>query len=98
MATLRRIEPGSAFKVGLLVYLFFGIILAALMVPVMFLVATAAAARIPGATPFTPVMTLPMLLVMPVVYALIGGLTGLIGAAIYNLIAGWVGGLRIELD
>ena len=97
MATLRRIEPGSAFKVGLLVYLFFGIILAALMVPVMFLVATAAA-RIPGATPFTPVMTLPMLLVMPVVYALIGGLTGLIGAAIYNLIAGWVGGLRIELD
>ncbi len=96
MTTLRRIDPFSAFKVGLLVYLLLGIVITVLMTPIMYL-AAAAAARVPGATPFAPILTLPMLLILPVVYAILGGLCALIGAALYNLVAGWVGGLRIEL-
>jgi hypothetical protein len=97
MTTLRRISPVSAFKVGLLVYLFLGIVVAALMAPIL-LVVGAAAAHIPGATPMTPLLTLPMLILMPVFYAIFGGLGALIGAAIYNLVSGWVGGLQIQLD
>lgn len=96
MKTLRRVDPFSVFKVMLLLYLFLGIIFAVLMTPVMvFIAATSHAA---GAPSFTPLLTLPFLIAMPVVYAVIGGLTGLIGAALYNLVAGWVGGIKFELE
>jgi hypothetical protein len=96
MTTLRRISPVSAFKVGLLVYLFLGIVVAVIATPFVFF-AAAMASRVPGTPSFTPLLTLPMLIIMPVFYAIIGGLMALIGAAIYNLVAGWVGGLQIEL-
>jgi hypothetical protein len=35
---------------------------------------------------------------MPVLYGLFGILTGAVGAAIYNLVAGWIGGLEVELE
>lgn len=37
-------------------------------------------------------------IMMPIVYGLVGLIFGAIGAAIYNLIAGWTGGLEFELD
>lgn len=38
------------------------------------------------------------IIVFPVIYAIIGFVFGLIGAYIYNLVAGWVGGIKIELE
>ena len=35
---------------------------------------------------------------MPVLYAVFGLIGGAIGAALYNLVAGWVGGLEVELE
>ena len=35
---------------------------------------------------------------LPLFYATIGFLVSLIMAALYNAIAGWVGGIRLELD
>lgn len=37
-------------------------------------------------------------LFMPVMYALMGFLTGVIGAWLYNLVARWIGGVEIELE
>ena len=37
-------------------------------------------------------------LAMPVMYSVFGVIGGAIGAALYNLVAGWVGGIEIELD
>jgi hypothetical protein len=37
-------------------------------------------------------------IVMPLFYAATGFVTGLIGAVVYNLIAGWVGGLEVEVE
>ncbi|MFM8912259.1 MAG: hypothetical protein ACKOE6_04970 [Flammeovirgaceae bacterium] len=37
------------------------------------------------------------IIIFPILYGGIGFVAGLIGAAIYNLIAGWVGGIKIEL-
>ena len=34
---------------------------------------------------------------LPVMYAVIGLIGGAIGSALYNLVAGWVGGLEVEL-
>jgi len=37
-------------------------------------------------------------LFLPFVYAVIGAVSGAIGAVLYNWIAGWLGGIEIELD
>lgn len=38
------------------------------------------------------------LIVLIVFYALVSFVTGVIYAVIYNLVAGWIGGIQIELD
>jgi len=35
---------------------------------------------------------------MPVMYAIFGVLGGAIGAALYNLVAGWIGGIEVEFE
>jgi hypothetical protein len=35
---------------------------------------------------------------MPLMYAVFGVIGGAIGAALYNVVAGWVGGIEVELD
>ena len=35
---------------------------------------------------------------MPVMYGVLGLVGGAIGAALYNLVAGWVGGIEVELE
>lgn len=37
-------------------------------------------------------------LFMPIIYAVFGFLFGIIGAAIYNLIARWLGGIEVEVE
>lgn len=37
------------------------------------------------------------IIVFPIIYALIGFIGGAIGAFLYNLVAGWIGGIEIEL-
>ena len=35
---------------------------------------------------------------MPVIYGVMGFVGGVIGAAIYNLFAGWIGGIEVEVE
>jgi hypothetical protein len=35
---------------------------------------------------------------MPVIYGVLGFISGLIGALLYNLLAKWVGGFELELE
>lgn len=37
-------------------------------------------------------------LFMPVIYGVMGFIFGIIGAAIYNLIARWIGGIEVEVE
>lgn len=37
-------------------------------------------------------------LMIPILYGLMGFLLGVIGAAIYNLIAGWLGGIEVDVE
>ncbi len=36
-------------------------------------------------------------IICPIVYGIIGGVAAVIGALIYNLAAGWVGGLELDM-
>jgi hypothetical protein len=38
------------------------------------------------------------IILFPICYGIIGGIFAAIGAAIYNLVAGWVGGLEVDIS
>ena len=96
MATLKRIGPGSAFKVGAVAYGLLGLILG------IFCSAFAIAGRhwhIPQHSQIFWISNVGVFAVIlcPIIYGILGGVAAAIGAAIYNLVAGWVGGLEVEL-
>jgi len=37
-------------------------------------------------------------LFLPVIYGVMGFVLGIIGAAVYNLVAGWIGGIEVEVE
>jgi hypothetical protein len=94
MSIVKRISPGSAFKVGLVVYALLGLIIG-----LFFSLFGLLGAVIPGTGAKVGGMLFGTFAVIafPVLYGLIGGVFGALGAAIYNLAAGWVGGLSIEI-
>jgi hypothetical protein len=49
-------------------------------------------------TPFAGMFGVIFALFMPVLYGAIGFLTGALGAFLYNLFAGWVGGFEVEME
>jgi len=38
------------------------------------------------------------IIILPIMYGIFGFIGGAIGAWIYNLVAGWIGGIEIELE
>jgi hypothetical protein len=52
----------------------------------------------PGARLFGFGMGLGAIIFFPICYGLIGGIFAAIGAFIYNLVAGWVGGLEVDIS
>ena len=93
MATLRRIAPGSAFKVGAIVYGFIGLVLGALC---SVLAATSLHVATHSHMLFGRIGIFAVI-VCPIVYGLIGGIGAVIAAALYNLASGWVGGVEIDI-
>ena len=48
--------------------------------------------------PVISLIVLALVIIIPIFYALIGFIIGIVGAAIYNLVARWLGGLQIEAE
>jgi hypothetical protein len=93
MKTLKRIGPGSAFKVGALLYAFLGLVLGAIFS----LIGLAGTAAIPNMPPgFGMLFGVGAIIILPICYGIFGGIGAALMALFYNLIAGWVGGLEIE--
>ncbi len=85
---IRRIDPFSAAKVCAVLYFLGGL----LAVP-FFLLMSAVAPDETGER-----FGMAFAIAIPVGYAVMGFVVTLIAAALYNLIAGWVGGVEIELE
>lgn len=98
MTVLRRINPASAFKVGLMVNGFLGLILGAFCTGISIAgVAVARQAHISLFGVSGAWVGFFAVILCPVLYGLIGGVGAAVGAAIYNLASGWIGGLEIEI-
>jgi hypothetical protein len=101
MATVKRIGPGSAFKVGMVLYAILGLILGcfmALLSMTMGSLSSMAGATVPGAKAFGFGFGIGSIIIFPIMYGIIGGIGGAITAALYNLVAGWVGGLEVDIN
>ena len=94
MAVLKRIGPASAFKIGFVSYAFLGLIAGVFCS----LIALTGASFAPHAhMPFARAVGLTAVIVCPIVYGIIG-IAAVIGALIYNLASGWVGGVEVEIN
>jgi hypothetical protein len=101
MAIVRRVGPGSAFKVGLVLYALLGLVLGICMAFISMVAGTLGSmgqTAGPNAKLFGFGMGFGAIIFFPLIYGLIGGIFAAIGAAIYNLVAGWVGGLEVDIS
>jgi hypothetical protein len=97
---IKRIVPLSAGKLAAVIYGAMGIILG-FPIALATVLPAIVHARETGngiSTPLVCVIMLGVLIVVPVFYALLGFIIGFIGAAIYNVVAGWLGGLQFEVE
>jgi O-antigen/teichoic acid export membrane protein len=90
---IRHIDAVRFANVVALVYAVLSLVCVVLMIP--FFAMTLAFGDLDGALPFGIMLVL--VLMYPIAGLFIGWLMGFLGAAIYNLVAGWVGGIYIEL-
>ena len=102
MATLKRIGPGSAFKIGAVTYAILGLFVGACFAFISMMAGSlgslAGTHGNPAARAFGLGMGLGAILVVPIMYGIFGGIAGAIGALIYNLVAGWIGGLEVDIS
>lgn len=92
---VRRIGPLSFAKVSGVLYALFGFIFGA-FVSVISVVSSTIAPR--GSGPMGLVFGVAAVVALPIFYGVMGFITSLIGAALYNWIAGWVGGIELEVQ
>jgi len=100
MATLKRIEPASAMKIGAIIYAFLGLFIGIVMA--CFSLVAGSLTRI-GGNPigmgaFGVGVGFGSIIVAPIVYAIIGAIGAGIAAVVYNLAAGWMGGLEVDIS
>ena len=105
MYTIRRVSIGSAFRVGAvssaLMWAVFGILLVLWMMAVGSAVdstATQFSGQSNNVGEFSGGVAIFTYLCGIPIYAVMGGIGGALYAFIYNLVAGWVGGLELELE
>ena len=87
---IRRINPMQAAKIVATLYLLLGII----FVPFFLFISRFS----PQQGGMFAGMGFGLAIIVPVLYAAFGFVATLIAAAIYNLVAGWVGGIEIDLE
>jgi hypothetical protein len=87
-----RVDPFQVAKVMGVLYIVMGLVFAALFFMVSKLIPTEAENAV--GFPFSS----GLMLVLPIFYGVIGFIATLIGAALYNMVAGFVGGIDVELD
>lgn len=98
---IRRIDPISAAKVGGVLYAGLGLLIGACVSVVMMTIGSAAALSDEGSPAGALLGALfgaGSIVIMPIIYGIIGAVTMLISALLYNVSAKIAGGLQIEVQ
>lgn len=94
MKTLKKIDPMSYAKIsgvmGAVIGLIMGLTFSSLS-GFLSIFGAEAAGMMGG-------LGLLSIMVFPILYAIMGFISGLIGAFIYNIVAGYVGGVKVDLE
>ncbi len=97
---IRRVSPFSVAKIAGLLYALLGLIIGACISLVMLAFGAALpqdeAFAGPGAAMFRVMFSAGAVVILPIMYGLFGFIMTAIMAALYNLVAGWVGGIEID--
>jgi hypothetical protein len=92
---VRRVGPLSFAKITGVLYALMGLLFGAIF-SLVSLAGFAAASGQEGAAGM--LFGVGAIVILPIFYGVLGFLFSLIGAALYNLIAGWVGGVELDLQ
>ena len=93
---LRRIRPLSVAKVAGVLYAFLGLLLGCVFALIS--LAGGFASEEPAGPVLGMFFGVGAVILMPVFYGGLGFLMSLLMAALYNMVAGWVGGIEIQLE
>ena len=91
MTTVKKVDIMSAAKIEAIICAIFGLILGIIVALFSGLLGSVSGSSFGN-------WGLGSIIIMPIIYAVIGFISGAIGAALYNLAAGWIGGIQIELE
>lgn len=92
---IRRIDPFQAGKVCGTLYAILGLIFGLLFAAMGSMVTSSLS---PDGAGLFGGLGLAAIIVLPLLYGIIGFIMTIIMAALYNLVAGWVGGLRVDVE
>jgi hypothetical protein len=96
--TLKRVEPIQLGKVLGVLYGLMSLIFVPFFLMFSFIIsAMPKASGAPNAA-FPASVGMVMAILMPFMYALMGFITGVIGAVLYNVVAKWMGGIQVEVE
>jgi len=95
---IRRVDPLSAGKIAGLLYAMIGLLFGAVFSVIGMAGATFASEAGDGAPFLGALFGVGAIIVLPIFYGVLGFIAFAIGAVLYNVLAGMVGGLRVEVD
>ena len=91
MQKITKLGILSVAKIQAIIMAIFGLIIG-------ILIAIVSALHIPMQNAgFGPELGIAAIIIFPIMYAIIGFIAGALGAALYNVIANWIGGIEIEI-
>jgi hypothetical protein len=97
LITKRRLKSIAPLQLGKILSILYGA-LGLLIVPVFLVMALVTPQMPESQRAGFAAFGIGFALLAPVLYGAMGFITGVLGAAIYNLVAKWVGGIEVEVE
>jgi hypothetical protein len=97
---IRRVDPVSCAKLMGVCYAMMGLLIGAFF-SLLFVGLGSAMGSVEGMQASGPMGALfgaGAIVAMPIMYGIMGFVGGAVGALVYNAVAGWIGGVRIDVD
>jgi len=96
IVVIKKIDPFTVGKVFGVMYGILGLLFGAIFSCIS-LIGGAAASDVMGDAAVGILFGVGAIITMPILYAVMGFIVGIISSVIYNLVAGWIGGIEMEL-